>query len=68
MDPGDREILILRIDRRLAWWDLAITSLGEDAAVGDLALESRRIRERFGQIRRHIFRAAVQKRLLEPPR
>lgn len=58
--PLDRELLVLRIDRRLRWSDLAITSLGEAAAVAALDAEARRLRERFRALR-------LRLRALTPP-
>jgi RNA polymerase sigma-70 factor, ECF subfamily len=62
----DRAVLILRIDRRFGWRDLAITSLGEGASPSDLSQESHRLRERLQHIREELARAAVEAHLLSP--
>lgn len=52
--PDDREVLVLRVDRRLRWHELAVTSLGERASEPTLRAEARRLRERFHAIRRQM--------------
>jgi RNA polymerase sigma-70 factor, ECF subfamily len=54
LTPDDRALLVLRVDRRLAWRDLAITSLGENVGVPDLAAEARRLRDRFKVLRQQM--------------
>jgi RNA polymerase sigma-70 factor (ECF subfamily) len=53
----DREILILRVDRRLDWSELAVTSLGERASPHHLACEARSLRNRMAKILREIQQA-----------
>jgi RNA polymerase sigma-70 factor (ECF subfamily) len=45
LDPEDRELLILRVDRNLSWNDLAL-ALNEEPPT-DLSKESARLRKRF---------------------
>jgi DNA-directed RNA polymerase specialized sigma24 family protein len=54
----DREILILRVDRRFGWRELAITGLGDGAAAPDVARESLRLRDRVDAIVREIHEGA----------
>ncbi len=62
----ERELLILRVDRRLDWDDLALTSLGERAASGALAAESRLERQRMDAIVARLEVVAVEQRILRP--
>jgi DNA-directed RNA polymerase specialized sigma24 family protein len=66
LPPEDRALLILRVDRRLGFRELAITSVGEGASRRDLALESDLLRRRFLRIREELARAAVEHRILAP--
>jgi RNA polymerase sigma-70 factor (ECF subfamily) len=54
----DRELLILRVDRSLAWKEIAITALGWNASPIDLARESDRLRARMRVVREELARAA----------
>ncbi len=48
LPPEDRELLVLRLDRRLEWKELALVMLGqEDVAREALTRESQRLRKRF---------------------
>ena len=70
LDPDDQMLLILRVDRRMEWRDLAIVmSAGEDAAgVGlndeELARESARLRKRFERVKEDLRRLAKESGLL----
>jgi RNA polymerase sigma-70 factor (ECF subfamily) len=52
LDPDDQMLLVLRIDRNLAWRDLAITMTG-DADLDDAALdrEAARLRKAFERVK-----------------
>lgn len=52
--PDDREVIVLRVDRRLRWIELAVTALGETADEQALRAEARRIRERFRTLRQRM--------------
>jgi DNA-directed RNA polymerase specialized sigma24 family protein len=56
----DRELLILCVDRRLDWRELAITALGEDAPLDLLDRESHRLRSRVDEVLRDIRRRSLQ--------
>jgi RNA polymerase sigma-70 factor (ECF subfamily) len=59
LDPEDRELLILRIDRGLAWRDVArITSDGDDLDAAALTRRSAALRKRFEKLKDRL-RAAV---------
>jgi RNA polymerase sigma-70 factor (ECF subfamily) len=48
LEPDDRSLLVLRIDRQLSWEDCARVTLESDAADAQaLARESARLRKRF---------------------
>lgn len=59
--PDDQAILILRVDRKLSWLDVARALAGDDELSGDeLTRRSATLRKRFGRIKSDL------KRLLEP--
>jgi RNA polymerase sigma-70 factor, ECF subfamily len=48
LDPDDRSLLVLRIDRALDWKDIARVMLGDQSADGvELQRETERLRKRF---------------------
>jgi RNA polymerase sigma-70 factor, ECF subfamily len=52
LDPEDREILILRVDRDLSWDEVAIITLGrQDADDKTVKREAARLRQRFKSIK-----------------
>ncbi|MCA9710961.1 MAG: hypothetical protein KDK70_34285, partial [Myxococcales bacterium] len=52
LSPDDQAILILRVDRKLAWLDVARALAGEDDLPDDeLVRSSARLRKRFGRIK-----------------
>lgn len=55
LPPEDREILVLRIDRGLAWLDLARITLGDDADDASLAREAARLRKRYQVLRERLL-------------
>lgn len=56
----DREILVLRVDRRLSWRELALTSIGTTASELDVSAEESRLQERFRRIRTSLARSAAR--------
>jgi RNA polymerase sigma-70 factor (ECF subfamily) len=58
----DRDLLVLRLDRGLAWRALAITTLGENAAEQALMVEAERLRRRFSEIRTRVVARAARHR------
>lgn len=68
MTQEERELLILRIDRRLDWTELAQTALGEAASIGELKEELKRTKARVGAILARLESVAVKEQLLRPPR
>lgn len=59
LPPEDRMLLVLRVDKRLEWKDLARVMLGDDAEVADAALtkESQRLRKRFQLLKEKLVAA-----------
>lgn len=58
LDPDDRALLVLRVDRDLDWLDIARVMLsGDDVDEADLAREAARLRKRY-----HLLKQSLQKR------
>jgi DNA-directed RNA polymerase specialized sigma24 family protein len=68
LTEAERELLILRVDRRLTWDEIALTALGEGATSDALVAESRRAREHVGEIVRRLEVVAVEQRIVPPHR
>jgi RNA polymerase sigma-70 factor (ECF subfamily) len=66
LDPEDQTLLVLRVDRGMAWRDLAITMLG-DADVDDGAIEreAARLRKTFERVKAELKRLAEREGLLK---
>lgn len=66
LDPEDQILLVLRVDRGMAWRDLAITMTG-DAELDDVALEreAARLRKAFERVKAELKAMAKQEGLLK---
>ncbi|HEY2516536.1 MAG TPA: sigma-70 family RNA polymerase sigma factor [Polyangiaceae bacterium] len=64
LGPDDRDLLVLRVDRGLAWNELALLFLGQDATPADVAREAARLRKRFQVVKEQLTRAATASGLL----
>jgi RNA polymerase sigma-70 factor, ECF subfamily len=66
LPPEDRMLLVLRVDRKLEWKDLARVMLGEDGDVTDAALakESQRLRKRFQLLKEKLVEAGKRAGIL----
>jgi RNA polymerase sigma-70 factor (ECF subfamily) len=66
LPPEDRMLLVLRVDKRLEWKDLARVMLGEDGDVTDAALakESQRLRKRFQLLKEKLVEAGKRAGIL----
>jgi RNA polymerase sigma-70 factor, ECF subfamily len=62
----DREILILHVDRRFEWEELATTGLDEDASRSELASESRRLQARMASVLERVESVVVEHRIVRP--
>jgi RNA polymerase sigma-70 factor (ECF subfamily) len=70
LDPDDRTLLTLRIDRDLPWEDVARVMLGEDAEPDPAALtrETDRLRKRFQFLKTELRRRAEAAGLIDEAR
>lgn len=66
LDPDDRTLLILRVDRDMAWLDIARVLAGPDAELGaaDLRARSARLRKRFERLKERLRALASEERIL----
>lgn len=66
LDPEDQMLLVLRVDRSLAWRDLAIAMTG-DADLDDAALdrEAARLRKAFERVKAELKQMAKEEGLLK---
>lgn len=68
LDPEDRSLLVLRIDRELSWQDCARITLADDAAGDDaITREAARLRKRFQVLKDELRARAVAAGLVEEP-
>jgi DNA-directed RNA polymerase specialized sigma24 family protein len=58
LSEEDRELLILRVDRRFDWYELALTELGEDVSALLLARASKNLQLRLEELLERIEREA----------
>jgi RNA polymerase sigma-70 factor, ECF subfamily len=66
LDEEDQTLLVLRVDRDLAWRDIAQVLLGEDAAADDVTRKASTLRKQFERIKRQLRELAARKRADEP--
>ena len=66
LEPDDRALLILRVDRKLAWSDIARVLAGAEAPLEAAALlrEAARLRKRFQLVKEQLHAAARREGLL----
>jgi len=60
----DRELLVLGIDRKFEWRDLALTALGEDAGRAAVAREVESLQMRMDLILQAVKEAALEYNVL----
>lgn len=67
LDPDDQTLLILRVDRNLAWNEVAEIMLGEDEPHSSDAIsrKSAALRKRFERLKEDLKRLAKEHQLLE---
>lgn len=56
LDPDDRTLLVLRIDRNLSWREIAVVLLGEDAGEADVTKKSASLRKQFERVKDELAR------------
>jgi RNA polymerase sigma-70 factor (ECF subfamily) len=62
LDPGDHELLLLRIDRAMSWKDIARIRGGDD----DVTARAAALRKRFERVKTRLRTLAEQRGLLKP--
>lgn len=67
LDEPDRMLLVLRVDRALAWNDLALVFLGEGASPAERTRESARLRKRFQLVKDRLRELARDRGILGEP-
>jgi RNA polymerase sigma-70 factor (ECF subfamily) len=66
LDPDDRSLLVLRVDRKLSWEEVALVTLGVEAPdVTLLARETDRLRKRYQLLKDDLRRRAVELGLVD---
>lgn len=66
LPPDDRTLLVLRVDKRLEWKDLARVMLGDDRPVtaADVSREAQRLRKRFQLLKEKLVEAGRRQGIL----
>jgi RNA polymerase sigma-70 factor, ECF subfamily len=54
LDPDDQTLLVLRVDRDLAWRDIAIVMLGEAAADAEVTKKAAALRKQFERVKERL--------------
>lgn len=62
LDDDDQTLLVLRVDRDLAWRDIAHVLLGEDASDDELSRRASALRKQFERIKLQLRERAAQLR------
>lgn len=65
LDEEDRTILILRVDRKLAWQDIARVLADEDITAADATKRSAALRKRFERIKERLRKLAAEVRSVD---
>lgn len=65
LDPDDQVLLVLRVDRGMAWRDLAITLTGNDLDEAALDREASRLRKAFERVKSELKEMARREGLLK---
>jgi RNA polymerase sigma-70 factor, ECF subfamily len=61
LDDDDQALLALRVDRDLAWRDIAQVLLGEDAAEDELARKAATLRKQFERVKQRLRTLAAER-------
>jgi RNA polymerase sigma-70 factor (ECF subfamily) len=61
LDDDDQLLLVLRVDRDLAWRDIAIVMLGEDAAADDVTRKAATLRKQFERVKDRLRELAAER-------
>ncbi len=61
LDDEDQVLLVLRVDRDLAWHDIAHVLLGEDAPPDDITRKAAALRKQFERVKSRLRALAVER-------
>jgi RNA polymerase sigma-70 factor (ECF subfamily) len=61
LDDDDQTLLALRVDRNLAWREIALVLLGEDASDSEVTRKSATLRKQFERVTERLRELAAQK-------
>jgi RNA polymerase sigma-70 factor (ECF subfamily) len=61
LDDDDQALLVLRVDRDLAWRDIAIVFLGENASDDEVTRKAAMLRKHFGRVTRRLRELAARR-------
>lgn len=61
LDDDEQTLLVLRVDRSLAWRDIAIVLLGEEASKEDIAAKAASLRKQFERMKERLRSLAAEK-------
>ena len=61
LDEDDQTLLMLRVDRNLAWRDIAQVVLGEQATAADLTRKAASLRKQFERVKERLRDLAAQR-------
>jgi RNA polymerase sigma-70 factor (ECF subfamily) len=64
LSEEDQTLLILRVDRKLSWNDLAVALSDTDAETAELARKATNLRQRFQQVKSRLRALAIEDGLL----
>lgn len=62
LDDDDQLLLVLRVDRDLAWSDIALVMLGETASADEVARKAATLRKQFERVKQRLRELAAEKR------
>jgi hypothetical protein len=61
LDPDDQVLLVLRVDRELAWREIAIVMLGDQAADEDVTRKAATLRKQFERVKLQLRGLAAER-------
>lgn len=61
LDEDDQTLLVLRVDRNLAWRDIAIVLLGEDADADAVTRKAATLRKQYERVKERLRKLATQR-------
>ncbi len=61
LDDDDQTLLVLRVDRNLAWRDIAHVLLGEDASSDEVTRKAAALRKQFERVKAQLLKLAADR-------